>query len=82
MTGGVFVLDTNMLIAACAHRNRTVWDAAEANFGVGKPESTLLICVVSVEEFRSFAVHNKWGSQRLNDLNAVLDRVTTIDIHD
>jgi len=74
-----YLLDTNILIIYL--RDRHTKTAIEDSFRPFDLPNIPLISIVSVGELESFALRNKWGEKRLNNLAYFLNQIVVVDIN-
>jgi predicted nucleic acid-binding protein len=74
-----YVLDTGILVGYI--RGAGFAEYAERKFAVSQPPNVPLISIVSKGEINSLAIQFGWGNQKKQDLDALLRRIPSVDIH-
>jgi tRNA(fMet)-specific endonuclease VapC len=73
----IFLLDTNILV----HILRDKRGYFERTFQINKPEHKLIISAVTIGELRAFALRNKWGANKKQQMEELIDEFFVVEIH-
>ncbi|MEZ0542930.1 type II toxin-antitoxin system VapC family toxin [Fibrella arboris] len=73
-----YLLDTNILLICL--RGGKLYDQIEAELGLTNPTTMLFVSAVSKGELIALAIRNRWGQNRLDKLNRLLNQIILLDI--
>lgn len=73
----IFLLDTNILVHIL--RNKRAY--FEKTFQIHKPEHRLIISAVTIGELRAFSLRNKWGANKQQQMEDLIDEFFVVEIH-
>jgi tRNA(fMet)-specific endonuclease VapC len=73
----IFLLDTNILVHIL--RNKRAY--FERTFQINMPEHRLIISAVTIGELRAFALRNKWGANKKQQMEELIDEFFVVEIH-
>lgn len=73
----IFVLDTNILVHILRNK-RTYF---EHTFQINKPNNRLIISAVTIGELRSFALQNKWGERKQQQMETLIKEFFVVEIN-
>jgi tRNA(fMet)-specific endonuclease VapC len=73
----IFLLDTNILVHIL--RNKRAY--FEQTFQIHKPEHRLILSAVTIGELRAFALRNRWGARKQQQMEELIDEFFVVEIH-
>ena len=73
----IFLLDTNILV----HILRGKRAYFEDTFQINEPEHRLIISAVTIGELRAFALKNKWGVRKKQQMEELINEFFVVEIH-
>jgi tRNA(fMet)-specific endonuclease VapC len=73
----IFLLDTNILV----HILRDKRAYFEQTFQINKPEHRLILSAVTIGELRAFALRNRWGERKKQQMEELIDEFFVVEIH-
>ncbi len=72
-----FLLDTNILVHIL--RNKRAY--FDHTFQINKPNNRLIISAVTIGELRSFALQNKWGERKQQQMETLIQEFFVVEIN-
>ena len=80
MSGGYYLLDTNVLLHWL--RGSSVCTTIDGQYGLTTSVFRPLVCEVTLGEIEAFAMSSKWGDARRQKLSEVRKKLVVIDLTD
>ena len=80
MSGGYYLLDTNVLLHWL--RGSSVCTTIDGQYGLTTSVFRPLVCEVTLGEIEAFAMSSKWGDARRRKLSEVRKKLVVIDLTD
>lgn len=80
MSGGYYLLDTNVLLHWL--RGSSVCTTIDGQYGLTTSVFRPLVCEVTLGEIEAFAMSSKWGDARRQKLSEVQKKLVVIDLTD
>ena len=75
------ILDTNMCLAYVRGQS-DFYEAVDQKLGLQKPDTLVIISVVTKAELLSLGIMNGWGEKKLSTLEKLLNKMYIIDINE
>jgi len=76
-----FILDTNICLAYIRGKSE-FYERVDKQLGLRKPDTLIIISVVTKAELLSLGIQNGWGKKKMKELEKLLDKMYIIDINE